>query len=114
MRCNTKILERVKTRIPEDTVSYDLLEEYIQTVSDRLCLRLGTNELPTVFESICTDAVVKMVRRTYYEGISSEGVANISTSFVENILGEYAQEIEDWKNTQANNGLYNGKVVHFL
>ena len=59
MRCNTKILGRVKTRIPEDTVSYDLLEEYIQTVSDRLCLRLGTNELPKVFESICTDAVVK-------------------------------------------------------
>ena len=82
-------------------------------MSDRLCLRLGVDTLPTLFQSICVDATVKMVRRTYYEGISSEGVANISTSFVDNILAEYDDEIGDWKAIQASSGNSN-KVVCFL
>lgn len=69
--------------------------------------------LPNLFESICVDAVVKMYRRTYYEGISSEGAANISTTFVDDVLSEYAQEIGDWKTQQANVG-GSGKVVRFL
>ena len=80
------MLERVRKRIPEDTVSDDDLQEYIDTMSDRLCLRLGLDILPRVFESICVDAAVKMYRRTYYEGISSEGAANMTTTFVDDIL----------------------------
>ena len=60
------------------------------------------------------DAVVKMYRRTYYEGISSEGVANISTSFVEDILDEYAEEIARYRDQQANGAGGSGKVVTFL
>ena len=55
---------RVRKRIPYDEVTDDVLEEYIVTVSDRLCLRLGTEKLPDLFGSICVDAVVKMHRRT--------------------------------------------------
>lgn len=107
------LLERVRLRIPEDTVSDEILEEYIATVSDRLLLRLGAETLPVPFESICVDAVVKMYRRTYYEGISSEGVAELSTSFVENILAEYSDEIGEWKNSHANiSGT--GRTVRFL
>ena len=54
-----------------------------------------------------------MIRRIYYEGISSEGVANISTSFVDDILAEYADEISDWKSAQAESGNTN-KVVTFI
>ena len=68
---------------------------------------------PNLFESICVDAVVKMYRRTYYEGISNEGAANISTTFVDDVLAEYAQEIGDWKTQQANTG-GSDKVVRFL
>ena len=86
-----ELIERVRKRIPYDEgVSDEVLMEYIDTVSDRLCLRLGVDILPRLFESICVDAVVKMHRRVYYEGISSEGTANITTSFVDNILAEYA------------------------
>ena len=108
------LLDRVRVRIPEDTVGDDLLNEYISTVSDRLCLRLGADELPAPFCSICVDAVVKMVRRTYYEGISSEGVTNLSTTFIEDILNEYAEEIENYRERRANSGEGNGKVVRFL
>lgn len=108
-----ELLKRLKTRLPDTELTDSQLEEYLQTMSDRLCLRLGVEILPALFSSICVDATVKMVRRTYYEGISSEGVANISTSFVDNILSEYADEIGDWKTAQAASG-NSSKVVRFL
>lgn len=108
-----ELLQRLMIRLPDTQLTNEQLTEYLQTMSDRLCLRLGVETLPAIFASICVDATVKMVRRTYYEGIASEGVANISTSFVDDILAEYAGEIEDWKNGQAASGNSN-KVVTFL
>lgn len=108
-----ELLQRLLVRLPDTQLTNEQLTEYLQTMSDRLCLRLGVETLPAIFESICVDATVKMVRRTYYEGISSEGVANISTSFVDNILAEYAGEIGDWKSAQADAGK-SKKVVTFL
>lgn len=107
------ILQRVRIRITDPNVSDELLNEYIQTIMDRLCLRLGAETFPAAFDSVCVDAVIKMVRRTYYEGISSESVANLSTSFVEDILSEYDREISDWKNNRDDTD-GNNKAVHFL
>lgn len=108
-----ELLQRLLVRLPDTQLTNEQLTEYLQTMSDRLCLRLGVETLPALFASICVDATVKMVRRTYYEGISSEGVANISTSFVDDILAEYAGEIGDWKSAQADSG-NSRKVVTFL
>lgn len=105
------LLERVKLRL-EDTED-NLLNELLTTVKDRLCIRLGVMELPTIFESICVDATVKMYRRLYYEGITSEGTDGLSTSFVDDVLAEYSEEITSWKETQSNkNGTE--RVVRFL
>ena len=108
-----ELLGRLKNRLPDTSLTDDQLKEYLATMNDRLCLRRGVETLPALFGSICVDATVKMVRRTYYEGISSEGVANIITSFVDNILAEYADEIGDWKTSQADSG-NSRKVVSFL
>lgn len=108
-----ELIERVRHRVPEEEVSGDILNEYIRIVSDRLCLRLGADILPVLFESICVDAVIKMHRRAYYEGITSEGAANITTSFVDDVLSEYADEIALYRERQANSS-GSGKVVHFL
>lgn len=89
------------------------LLEMIQAVSDRLCIRLGEETLPAVFTSICVDAVVKMYRRIYYEGISTENNGSLSTAFVEDVLAEYAGEISDWKSRKANTS-GSGRMVHFL
>ena len=105
-------MTRLKTRLPNTELEDNELIEYLLTVNDRLCLRLGAETLPPLFGSVCVDATVKMIRRIYYEGISSEGVANISTSFVNDILAEYESEIGDWKATQAESGNSN-KVVNF-
>lgn len=111
------ILERVRLRIQDTTEAPDMqLQNYIETITDRLCLRLGTEALPSVFETICADATVKMWRRTYYEGISSEGTANVTTSFVEDILAEYEGEIQDYKDahTDDEEGSTQTKVVKFI
>ena len=108
-----ELIERVRRRIPEEETPGDALDEYIRIVSDRLCLRLGVDILPALFESICVDAVIKMHRRAYYEGITSEGAANISTSFVDDVLSEYADEIALYRERQSNSS-GSGKVVHFL
>lgn len=107
-----ELLTRLKTRLPNTELTDNELLEYLSTIKDRLCLRLGAEDLPPLFGSVCVDATVKMIRRIYYEGISSEGVANISTSFVDDILAEYASEIGDWKATQAESG-NSSKVVNF-
>lgn len=109
-----ELLQRLFVRLPDTQLTDEQLTEYLQTMSDRLCLRLGADALPTIFESVCVDAAVKMYRRTYYEGISSEGVANLSTSFVEDILDEYAEEISRYRDRQANGSGGSGKVVSFL
>lgn len=108
-----ELLQRLFVRLPDTQLTDEQLAEYLQTMSDRLCLRLGVETLPAIFNSICVDATVKMVRRTYYEGITSEAVANINTSFADDILAEYAGEIDDWKNGQAASG-NSKKVVTFL
>ena len=66
---DNKLLQRVRLRIPDSEISDDALKEYISTIQDRLLLRLGEEKLPDAFQSICVDATVKMLRRTYYEGI---------------------------------------------
>ena len=104
-----ELLQRLMIRLPDTQLTNEQLTEYLQTMGDRLCLRLGVETLPAIFASICVDATVKMVRRIYYEGISSESVANINTAFVDNILAEYADEISDWKDAQADAG--NSKKV---
>lgn len=82
------------------------LNSYIFTVSDRLCIRLGTDELPQTFYTICADAVVKMHRRFCYEGVSSENDGGITVSFTDNILSEYEKEISDY--------ISKGRRVRFL
>lgn len=111
---NEKLLGRVRLRISNSEITDTVLNEYIGTIQDRLLLRLGEEKLPGAFQSVCVDATVKMFRRTYYEGISSENVVNMSTTFVEDILSEYTQEISEWKVARANSGGGNKRTVKFL
>lgn len=106
------ILARVDRRLSGENIDINLVQELIDTVTDRICLLLDEDSLPNAFDSICVDAVVKMYRRTYYEGISSEGTADINTSFVDNVLSEYEAEIQGWVSRKLNK-LGSGRVVRF-
>lgn len=111
------VFNRVKTRLTDETYNEAVLEDIVQTVVDRLCLRLGVSEVvfPTVLYSVAVDASVKAYRRRYYEGISQESVANISTHFVDDILAEYEDDLTAWlESDEAESISSNYKVVRFL
>lgn len=110
------IKERIKKRMDGEVFNVVIMDEIIQTVTDRLCLRLGVNEttFPSLFYSIAVDACVKVWRKRYYEGITSENVANLSASFVDDVLSEYEGEINTWLNSQEGAVSSSRKVVRFL
>lgn len=95
-----QVIFRIRQRINDETVTEQTLSEIAQTINDRVCLRLGVDEAPKIFESIIVDACVKLYRRMYYEGISSEGDDGLSVTFVEDVLNEYTAEFEQYKLNQ--------------
>ncbi len=108
------ILERILARLPgeEDQVDESFLNESIRLIEDRLNLRLNTEVLPKKFESILVDAVVKIWRRRYHEGIESEKADTIDTKFIEDVLAEYEKEIQDYLYYQEEDKYKN--VVRFI
>lgn len=96
------VYDYARPRISETEADVELLTLYCDTISDRLALRLGVDALPETFNRIAADAVVKMHRRVYYEGITSESMnGQLSTQFVDDILAEYAVEINEYKATHG-------------
>lgn len=67
-----------------------------KTVAERIALRIGQDTCPDALHYTAVDAAVKMYRRIYFEGISSEGTDGINTAFVEDILREYDAELSAW------------------
>jgi len=101
------ILERVKIRLDGEDLKDPLIEELVQTAKDRILLRVGlsgADEFPAALETIAVEVTVKAWRRQYYEGITSESADTINTSFVEDILAEYAQELSSWKSAFSGEG----------
>ena len=91
-------VKRLKTRLSGDETipSDEELQEIVTGLSERLMMRLRCNDLPTLAWSIVVDAGVKLVRRKFYEGISSESegqTGSLSTSFFEQVLAEYEDDI---------------------
>lgn len=107
------ILERVKTRLPDES-NDNLLNELIDTAKDRICLRLGVNEIPDLFNSICVDVVIKLYRRQYYEGISSESADTLSTSFIADVLSEYDNEFDKYIKDKEKNEQKLARKVKFI
>lgn len=110
------VQDRVQNRMNGETYDETIMDEVIQTVTDRLCLRLGVTEdtFPDVFKSVVVDASVKVWRQRYYEGIKTEWNASLKNEFVTNILAEYKDEIDQWLNSAAADQSGNRKVVRFL
>lgn len=107
-----KIEERVLLRLDAESPDPVVIQDYVKIVTDRLNLRLGETILPTEFESIAADATVKLYRRAMFEGISSEGTEGITTSFVSDILAEYADEIAAYKESKAKTD--GERTIYFL
>ena len=107
------LLERVQVRLAGEpkTDQTEQLQELCDLASVRICLRVREPTLSDLLEPIAADAVVKLWRRWNYEGISSENGDTISTSFVEDVLAEYDDEVAAYAEQQDKT---NGKKqIHF-
>lgn len=93
------LVERVEVRLRDEpgTGDFALVQEICDLASVRICLRVQETALPELLLPIAADVAVKIWRRCNYEGISSENKAQISTSFVEDILAEYDAEFEAYR-----------------
>ena len=94
-----EIVARVEARYLDDEVKpkYEAIKEMVRTIEDRLLIRLDTDKLPAVAESIVVDAAVKALRLRGYEGSTSESSSDggsISNSFVDDVLAAYSEEID--------------------
>ena len=107
-----KTVERVLLRLGSENADPAIIQDYVKIITDRLCLRLGTDTLPREFEGIAADATVKLYRRAMFEGISSEGTEGRTTSFVSDILAEYADEITAYKERKARTD--GERTIYFL
>ena len=105
MNFNTfEVIEAIKMRLQDENVNESLIYELIELVHDRLLLRLQVDVLPTCFLSILKDATIKLYRKSYFEGITSESSDGLTTTFVDDVLSEYAFEISEYRKKR------NGKV----
>ena len=107
-----KIAERVLLRLDAEKPDPVKIADYVNIITDRLTLRLGVDSLPKTFEGIAADATVKLYRRAMFEGISSEGTEGLTTSFVADVLAEYADEIAAYRDSKAKTD--GDRTVYFL
>ncbi len=93
-----ELVKRVKVRyldgeaVPAD----DVIEEMLNTVSDRLKIQIDANELPALANSLVVEAAQKCLRLRGYEGSTSESASDggsISNSFVDDVLAAYSDDI---------------------
>lgn len=105
------LVERVKLRYLEDeeVPSDDVIGEMLQTVTDRITIRMETTtELPKTAGSIVVDAAMKALRLRGFEGSTSESASDggsMSNSFIDDILKEYSEELASLKRTMNRSGI---------
>ena len=105
------LVGRVKLRYleDEDVPSDDVIGEMLQTVIDRITIRMETTaELPDTAGSIVVDAAMKALRLRGFEGSTSESASDggsMSNSFIDDILKEYSEELASLKRTMNRSGI---------
>lgn len=109
----SELAGRVKVRYLDDEAvpSDDKIIEAVQTVHDRLAIRLDVEEVPEKGASIVVAAAIKSLRLMGYEGSTSESAGDggsVSNSFVADVLAEFEPEIDALRKS------LHGRGVRFL
>lgn len=111
------VLARIKVRIPD--IDDAIANELIQTAKDRISLRIGLNsdaDFSKELESICVEVVTAMYNRHQmnHEGVDSESVDVFSVKFVNNLLEQYKEELDEYKRILADEEDSSRRKVRFL
>lgn len=95
---DSTVLSRVKIRLGiTDTSKDDVLKDIITSVQDNIAVRAGVTTFPTVLNSIAVDVAVMAFNRLGSEGLQSEGIDVISSSYIVDLLEAYDKQIDMFK-----------------
>ena len=103
-------LERIKTilKIKSDDSSKDtLLTILLENAINTICIYINVNEFPVNLECIAEELAVARYRKIGAEGISTEKIDEISTTYSVNDLNRYKDILNVYK---ENNGLSGKKL----
>ena len=105
-------LERIKIilGIDDDDTKDALLTILLENAINTLCVYLGVDALPNSLKYIAQELTVSRYNKIGAEGISTEKIGELSTTYSVNDLGRYKDILKMYKD---NNGL-SGKKVKFI
>ena len=90
-------LKRLLGRESTETGQDEMLLAILQSVQARLCLLLGTEEVPEALDWVVTEAAVSRFNRVGSEGMHSHSVEGESVTFAEDDFSAFAAEIDAWR-----------------
>lgn len=90
------IFIRVQSILQLEEDKEQQLNEIIQIQYDSLSTLLNTKEVPTQLEYIVVETSIARYNRLGSEGLKSEGIDVISTSFIENLFEPYQAQIQSY------------------
>ena len=106
-------LERIKIILgidDDDDTKDALLTILLENAMNALCVYLGVDTLPNSLKYIAQELTVSRYNKIGAEGISTEKIGELSTTYSVNDLGRYKDILKMYKD---NNGL-SGKKVKFI
>lgn len=102
------ILERVKTILKlQDDSNDDLLTILIENAISTICIYLNVNSFPANLACVAEELAVARYRKIGAEGISTEKIDELSTTYSVNDLSRYKDILNTYKD---NNGLSGKKL----
>lgn len=103
------MLQKVKTLIGiDDNTQDELLTLIIEMVSGRLCVLLGTEDVPATMEYIVIEVAVNRFNRIGSEGLTSHTVEGENLEFNASDFASYQAEISAY--AENNKEVVKGKV----
>lgn len=111
------VAERVKIRLPELAKSKNeaLLQELVLTAQDRINSRIGEKILPSSFQSIAVEVVVRVFNRLRYEGLESEDIDNtFRVRLMKDILKDYESDFKIYNDVKERTENPDHGVLRFL
>nr|DAP80540.1 MAG TPA: PORTAL PROTEIN, 15 PROTEIN, HEAD PROTEIN, VIRAL INFECTION, TAILED.2A [Caudoviricetes sp.] len=95
-------LDRIKLKLGlEDDAQDDLLSIFIDDASKLICLYISTETLPVNLNFIAEEIAIKRFRKIGSEGLTSESIDVIQSSFESDTLTEYKPLLDEYKKSQS-------------
>lgn len=95
-------LDRLRLKLGlEDESQDDILAVLVDDASNLICLYLSTDSLPYSLNFIAEEIAIKRYRKIGSEGLTSESIDVIQSTFESDALAEYKPLLDEYKRNQS-------------